>query len=270
MTASEVERLVQRANQRGIRKVKLTGGEVLLREDIVEIVRRLAPLTDDLSLTTNGTRLAELASKLKQAGLDRVNVSLHTLRDDVHRRIVGADDLNVIKRGIETAIEVGLFPVKINMTILRGYNEGEIGEMMEYAGTIGAILQLIELQPMPTEIGWSDGLWVSLDSIERGLEKRATQVNQRSLHGRRQYTVPLQGKEVLVEIVRPHHNSSFCARCTRLRVTSDGRLKPCLLRSDNLVDVHDLLKTAKDAQIDRALELVTTLREPYWKGGDDR
>ncbi|MCF2137098.1 MAG: GTP 3',8-cyclase MoaA [Candidatus Thorarchaeota archaeon] len=267
MTTDEIERLVRRGSEKGIRKVKLTGGEALLREDIIEIIRRLSPLTDDLSITTNGTRLAELAQDLKRAGLDRVNVSLHSLKPEVHKAIVGVDDVELVKSGIKAAVDAGLFPVKINMTILKGYNEGEIEDMMKYAGSIGAILQLIELQPMPVESAYMNDLYFSLDEVEKRLQEKATKVKTRSLHGRRQYTIPLEEGDVQVEVVRPHHNSSFCALCTRLRVTSDGKLKPCLLRNDNLVDIHELLQIGADKLIDKELEHVTALREPYWKGG---
>ncbi len=267
MTAAEIELLVRRANLLGIRKVKLTGGEALLREDIVEIVERLSPLTDDLSMTTNGARLATLAHDLRDAGLNRVNISLHSLRRDTHREITGVDDLEIVKRGIERAIAVGLYPVKINMTILRGFNEDEISNMMEYAASIGAILQLIELQPMPEETHNSNDLWVGLEDVERDLRSRAVDITRRSLHGRQQYTIPVGEQTVQVEVVRPHHNSSFCARCTRLRVTSDGHLKPCLLRSDNLIDIHDILRSKNPEMIDKEMENIMALREPYWKEG---
>jgi cyclic pyranopterin phosphate synthase len=266
MTPEEIERLVQVANERGIRRIKLTGGEALLREDIVEIVRRLDPLTDDLSLTTNGSRLHELALPLRDAGLDRVNVSLHTLNHALHEYITGVQDLEEIKRGIETAIEVGLTPVKLNMPILAGFNDNEIPEIMEYAGRIGAILQLIELQNLPDEDRWKR-YWFDLTPIEEDLERRAVKVTQRSLHGRKQYTIPLDETTVQVEVVKPQHNQSFCQRCTRLRVTSDGKLKPCFLKQDNLVEVRSLLSGESNSDmINDALEQATRLREPYWKG----
>ncbi len=266
MTPDEIERLIQVVNQRGIKRIKLTGGEALLREDIVEIVRRLAPLTDDLSLTTNGSRLHELALPLRDAGLDRVNVSLHTLNHALHEYITGVQDLEEIKRGIERAIDVGLTPVKLNMPILAGFNDNEIPEIMEYAGRIGAILQLIELQNMPDEDRWKR-YWFDLTPIEEDLERRAITVTQRSLHGRKQYTIPLGKTTVQVEVVKPQHNQSFCQRCTRLRVTSDGKLKPCFLRQDNLVEVRSLLSGESSSElINEALEQATRLREPYWKG----
>jgi len=268
MTPEQIERIVRVGTRHGIRKVKLTGGEALLRDDIVEIVERLAPLTDDLSLTTNGSHLGHLAEELANAGLNRVNVSLHSLRPDVHRRITGVNDLELIKHGIRAAVDAGMYPVKVNMTILKSFNEDEIEDMIQYTGEIGAILQLIELQPMPCDGMAMESLRVKLDGIERNLQERSIRVTRRSLHGRRQYEIPIESGSVLIEVVRPHHNSTFCAKCTRLRVTSDAQFKPCLLRDDNLVDIHDALNDdASDEVLERALKLAVSLRSPYWRGG---
>jgi len=267
MSVDAIESLVRVANQRGVKRIKLTGGEALVRNDIVEIVRRLAPLTDDLSLTTNGSKLEELALTLKEAGLDRINVSLHTLKPELHNSITRRNNLDLVKQGITAAVQVGLNPVKINMAVLRGLNVDEIPDLMDYAGHVGAILQLIELQTIPGDDDEWSQYWVDLTSIEENLSNRAIQTTQRSLQGRKQYTVPVADTNVKVEVVRPNHNQSFCQRCTRLRVTSDGKLKPCLLRQDNLVEVHTLLgDESHDELVNEALERAVRSREPFWKG----
>jgi len=270
MTLEEIENLVRAASRRGIRRVKLTGGEALLREDFLDIVKSLAPLVDDLSLTTNGSRLEEMALELKDAGLDRVNVSLHTLDPATFVRITGRNNLEAVKRGIQSAVKAGLNPVKINMTVLKDINENEIKAMMDFAGRTGTILQLIELQYMPEENDrtWQR-YWVDLEDAEQQLELEASEIRKRSLHARRQYTVPLSHGQVVVEVVRPTHNSSFCESCTRLRMTSDGRLKPCLLRHDNLIDIRCLLGGENpSSSVDGALVRAVEAREPYWRGED--
>ncbi|UCH05920.1 MAG: GTP 3',8-cyclase MoaA [Candidatus Thorarchaeota archaeon] len=270
MTLEEIENLVRAASKRGIRRVKLTGGEALLRDDLLDIVKSLAPLVDDLSLTTNGSRLEEMASELKDAGLERVNVSLHTLNPATFARITGRDNLEAVKRGIQSAVEVGLNPVKINMTILKDINENEINAMMDFACRTGTILQLIELQYMPGENDrtWQR-YWVDLEAAEQQLESKASEIRKRSLHARKQYTLLLDHGEVVVEVVRPTHNSSFCDSCTRLRMTSDGRLKPCLLRHDNLIDIRALLGDENPrSSVDGALVRAVETREPYWRGED--
>lgn len=266
MTVDEIERLVRVANQRGVKKIKLTGGETLVRDDIVEIVHRLAPLSDDLSITTNGSKLEKMASQLMEAGLNRINVSLHTLKPEVHNKITGRNNIESVKKGIEAAIQVGLNPVKINMAVLNGLNVDEIPDLMEYAVRVGAILQLIELQVISDEDEWAQ-YWVDLTNIEANLSSRAVQTTQRSLHGRKQYTIPVADTTVKVEVVKPNHNQSFCQRCTRLRVTSEGKLKPCLLRQDNLVEVHTPLgNESLDELVNDALERAVRAREPFWKG----
>ena len=271
MKPLEIERLVRIAVTRGVTRVKLTGGEPLLRSDLLDIVARLSPLVDDLSLTTNGTLLLEMAEELKEAGLDRVNVSLHSLDQMTYEMVTGSKDLSIVKKGIKKAIEVGLTPVKINMTILRSYNESEIQSMTEFAASIGAVLQLIEVQDIPAEpVGNLQSYRFSLRELEEDLERTAIEITQRQFHGRWQYTIPTKYGVTKVEVVRPMHNSELCRTCTRLRVTSDGQLKPCLYRTDNLVHIKPYLSDCRNnndllhAYI-RAIEQ----RAPYWQEGDE-
>ncbi|MFW9846104.1 MAG: GTP 3',8-cyclase MoaA [Candidatus Thorarchaeota archaeon] len=267
MSPEELERLVTVGASRGVTRVKLTGGEPLLRSDILDIIRRLSPLVEDLSLTTNGTLLEDLAFDLKDAGLDRVNVSLHSLRMETYQRITGFNSLSKVKRGILKAIEAGLSPVKINMTIIKSINDDEIQSMMRFASHVGAILQLIELQDIPTKPEQDlDDQRVKINDLEEQFKKVATKIEQRTLHGRKLYTVPVEEGSVQVEIVKPMGNSSFCMSCTRLRVTSDGKLKPCLYREDNLVHVRQFLSDCRyDNQLLEAYVKAATLRQPFWQ-----
>jgi len=262
-TADEVETLVDVAAELGIGRFKLTGGEPLLRDDIVEIVQRIAPYSEEISMTTNGSLLAEKALDLKRAGLRRVNVSLHSKRPEILKEITGRDALTEVKRGIRAAIDAGLEPVKLNMVVLRGINDGEVPEMIELSKELGAILQLIEFQPLERGAESWDEYNYDLRPLEEELEARSEYVHERKLHRRRQYH--LRGGGV-VEVVRPMHNSQFCRFCTRLRVTSDGRLKPCLMRDDNLVEAVSLLRrgAARNALAGAFREAVVR-RKPYWR-----
>ena len=267
MSPEEIERLVQMGASRGVTRVKLTGGEPLLRPDIMEIIERISPLVDDLSLTTNGTLLEDMAANLKNAGLDRVNVSLHTLRGPTYRKLTGYDSLSRVKKGIKSAIAVGLVPVKINMTIIKAINDDEIQSMMRFAARAGAILQLIELQDIPAkpDLGLDDQR-TRIELLEEQFQHVATKIEQRTLHGRRRYTIPIEEGQVEVEVVRPMGNSSFCKSCTRLRVTSDGKLKPCLYREDNLVQVRQFLSDCKyDNELLDAYIKAASLRQPFWQ-----
>ncbi|MFX1261250.1 MAG: GTP 3',8-cyclase MoaA [Promethearchaeota archaeon] len=272
MSPEEIERLVQVGVAHGVTRVKLTGGEPLLRSDILEIIRRVSPVVEDLSLTTNGTFLEEMATDLKNAGLDRVNVSLHTLRAPTYQRITGFNNLSKVKRGIQSAIDAGLSPVKINMTLIKSINDDEIHSMMRFASGLGAILQLIELQDIPTQPNMKlDDQRTRMDGLEEQFQQVATKIEQRTLHGRRRYTIPVENGSVEVEVVRSMGNSSFCKNCTRLRVTSDGKLKPCLYREDNLVHVRHLLSDCKyDNLLLGAYVKAASLREPYWQEDESK
>ena len=150
MTPEEIEKIVRLTRQFGVRTVKLTGGEPMLRNDILEIVERIKSLgIEEVSMTTNGTRLAKLASILRERGLSRVNISLHSLREDTFKLLTQAYKLNETIDAVKIAIEIGLRPVKINMTLLKGINEAEVDDMIEFSRELGGgrtnVVQLIEL-----------------------------------------------------------------------------------------------------------------------------
>lgn len=260
----ELGQLVKVASSLGISKVKLTGGEPLLRGDIVDIVSAISPYSEEVSMTTNGLLLERYAEKLHEAGLKRVNISLHSLDPMVFKKITGCQALEDVKRGIEAAIESNLDPVKLNMVVLNGLNQLEIPRLIEFSKAYGAILQLIEFQPIQEgmETLWED-FYCDLKRVEQQLEADSAKVHVREFQRRKQYYLR---DGAIVEVVRPMHNTGFCQYCTRLRVTSDGKLKPCLMRNDNLVNVLPLLKenAATDALI-KAFEEAVARRAPYWR-----
>ena len=267
MTPEEIERIVRIASRLGIRKVKLTGGEPTVREDILEIVRRIKPYVIDLSMTTNGSRLKELAKPLAKAGLNRVNVSLHSLKPEVYKKITGVDALNDVLEGIEEAVKY-LSPVKLNMTVMKGLNEGEIWDMIDFSAKTGTILQLIELEAPRemTETAFFKKYFYPLKPVERELERKAVEIRERTMHRRRKYFIPTDYGVAEVEVVRAMHNTVFCANCTRLRVTSDGKFKTCLLRNDDLIDFLSAMRNgASDAELIDILKRAIFMREPYWK-----
>jgi GTP 3',8-cyclase len=240
------------AAELGVRYIKLTGGEPLMRKDLEEIIASM-PENMDVSMTTNGICLAERAQSLADAGLDRVNVSLDSLNPETYSKITGCKegDLQKVIAGIDAARAAGLTPVKLNVVVLKE-NEKEIAQLIEFSRKKGLILQLIELLDLKKM-----GVSGDIEKIEQELQAKADKVQTRQMHRRRKYF--LDGAEV--EVVRPMDNTEFCANCTRLRVTSDGKIKPCLLRSDNLIDIDSL-------DIERIKELLTAAnerREPFFK-----
>ncbi|WP_054840176.1 GTP 3',8-cyclase MoaA [Thermococcus sp. JCM 11816] len=268
LTPEEIERLVRIASRLGIRKVKLTGGEPTVREDILEIVKRIKPYVIDLSMTTNGSRLKELAKPLAKAGLDRVNVSLHSLKPEVYKRITGVDGLEAVLVGIEEAVKYLSPPVKLNMTVMKGLNDGEIWDMVEFAAKTGTILQLIELEAPRemAETAFFRKYFYPLKPVEEKLEKLAVETKERRMHRRKKYFIPTDYGIAEVEVVRAMHNTVFCANCTRLRVTSDGKFKTCLLRNNDLIDFLSAMRNgASDEEIVEIFKRAVLMREPYWK-----
>lgn len=267
LSAEDLERIVEAAVEVGVRKVKLSGGEPTLRRDIAEVVARLRPHLQEISMTTNASRMTELASPLRKAGLDRVNVSLHTLRRDTYRAITGADILPRVVDGLDATLEVGFYPVKINMVLLKGVNETEVWDMMEFAAEKGAILQIIELQG-PLHHLDTDSFWeryVAVKSLEPELRKAGVLVGRNELHNRPRYQVPANGGSATVELVGPMFNPSFCNGCYRIRLTTDGRVKTCLFDERAEVNLKEALDGgATHEELVALFAAAIQSREPYW------
>lgn len=264
MTTAEIVRLVKIAIGLGIRRVKLTGGEPLLREDILDIVKGIASLKgiQDLSITTNGTFLSSMAEDLRTCGLMRINVSLPSLNADVYDRLMGGNLQDVLK-GISAAVDARLYPVKVNMLVLADVNENEIPAMIQFARRSGTLLQLIELEPINVNKTYYEQSHYPLDTVEADLAKRALYIETRPyMQNRHIYYLP-DGR---VEVIRPIENTEFCAHCTRLRITSDGKLKPCLMINTNLVDILTPLRnSATEEDLVNLFKATCRRREPYYK-----
>jgi cyclic pyranopterin phosphate synthase len=265
MTVDEIVRIARIAISLGIARIKLTGGEPLMRKDLCEIVKGIAtiPHLKDLSMTTNGTMLGFQAQELRACGLRRVNISLPTLNAETYSKLTEGRIENALD-GVKAAVAAGLYPVKLNMVILNGVNVDAVPEMMDFARQTGTILQLIELDPINVDAAYYSVYHKFLDEHEEMLRQKALKVEtRRFMHNRRIYHLP----EVTVEVVHPIENRDFCMHCTRLRVTSDGKLKPCLMRNDNVMDILTPMRSgASDEELKELFVRVNELREPYNKG----
>lgn len=261
MTADELYTICKIAKSIGVKKIRLSGGEPLIRKDIVEVIDKIASLDfDDISMTTNGILLEKYAEDLKNAGLDRVNVSLDTLNREIYEYITKKDYLESAKAGILKAVEVGLYPVKINMVIMKDINQNEIKEMFKFCKENNMVLQLIELIESENcdDDKFSADYHYKLDMVEEKLSEMADDVRERKLmQGRKKYYI--DGGEI--EIVRPVDNTNFCANCSRLRITPDGKIKPCLLRNDNLVELISHVRSGESEE---------KLKEIFIKGINER
>jgi cyclic pyranopterin phosphate synthase len=264
MTADELYTICKVAKNIGVKKIRLSGGEPLLKKDIVETVEKIASLDfKDISMTTNGILLEKYAQDLKDAGLDRVNVSLDTLDRATYEFITKKDYLEDAKKGIIKAVEVGLYPVKINMVIMKDINQNEIEDMFEFCKKYDIVLQLIELIESENcdDDKFSADYHYKLDEIEKEFADIADEVHERKfMQGRKKYYI--NGGEI--EVVRPVDNSSFCANCSRLRITPDGKIKPCLLRNDNLVELISHVRNgASEEELEEIFIAGINNREPF-------
>ena len=262
VTPEEIETVVSVAAELGINKVKLTGGEPLLRDDVVEIVRRISPYVDEVSMTTNGYMLKEKACDLRDAGLKRVNISFHSTNPEKFCKIIGRESVQAVREGIEEAIRCGLSPIKLNMVVMKGINDEEIEDMIAFSKEAGVTLQLIEYQALEKGVEEYDSYHYDLKPLEEQLAARSQSIVEREMHRRKQYHLVSGG---IVEVVRPMHNSEFCAYCTRLRMTSDGHLKPCLMREDNHLEAVSLMRNGGREELVEAFKEAVAAREPFWK-----
>jgi cyclic pyranopterin phosphate synthase len=264
MTVDEIVKVAGIAVSLGIARIKLTGGEPLMRKDLCEIVERIAaiPGLKDLSMTTNGNMLSFQAQELHACGLRRVNISLPTLNAETYNKLTEGKIENALE-GVKAGVAAGFYPVKLNMVILSGINVDAVPEMMDFARQTGTILQLIELDPVNVDGTYFSVYHKLLDDYEKMLRQKAVKIETRGfMHNRRIYYLP----NVTVEVVHPTENGEFCAHCTRLRVTSDGKLKTCLMRNDNLVDVLTPMRQGtSDEELKALFMRANQLREPYNK-----
>jgi cyclic pyranopterin phosphate synthase len=236
-----------------------------MRKDLPEIVSGVAAIKGlrDLSLTTNGLLLGGgMAKKLYECGLKRVNISLPSLNPETYHNLTGGI-LEAALEGVKAAIEAGFSPVKLNTVVLKDVNVGGVPDLIDYAGKNNIVLQLIELDPVNVGDSYYKEHHRSLDEQEATLKEKAVSIEKRPfMHNRLIYHLP----DATVEVVKPIENTDFCMHCTRLRVTSDGKLKPCLMRNDNLTDILTPIRQgASDEELKQLFVRANLLREPYNK-----
>jgi len=240
LTLDEVAEIVRVGVRLGITKIRITGGEPLVRPGVIDLVRTLSaePGIVDLALSTNGTLLAEHASALKAAGLQRVNVSLDSLQPAVFRAISGRDDLHRVLSGIGAARAAGLAPIKLNVVVMRGVNDTELPAMLDFGDAAGAQVRFIEYMPFGRGQRWAQTYVARDEILERIRSPLAPQPPRRQRGDTATYYALRSGGEV--GVISPV-SCRFCDLCNRLRLTADGRLRPCLT-SEGEVDVRSAVR----------------------------
>jgi cyclic pyranopterin phosphate synthase len=279
LTLEEIARIVRIAAGMGLRRVRLTGGEPLVRNGITQLVRWIAetPGIEDISLTTNGMVLASYAEELARAGLKRVNVSLDTLRPDRFREITRHGDVAAVHEGIAAARAAGLSPIKINVVVMREVNDDEAADIARTTLEEDWEVRFIELMPFMDEqetcikdtslvLGFVPTQEVrrQIEAALGPLEPAAT----KSGGGPAQY-FRLPGAKGLIGFISPLTEHQFCAGCNRMRLTAEGQIRPCLL-TDHEVDLKETLRSGGSDDDLRARILLALETKPdahhLWDG----
>jgi cyclic pyranopterin phosphate synthase len=254
----EILRLAAMAVSRGITKIRVTGGEPLVRKDVVQLIRQLSQLKglQDLSLTTNAILLEEFAPALFQAGLKRVNISMDSLNPEKYREITRGGDLSRVWAGIEAARRAGMSPIKINVVAITGFNDGEILEFARLTIEDPLQVRFIEFMPVGDSSEWSTERYLSSQEIKQRIESvypLKPLDDGTNHHGGPARLFKFPGASGEIGFISPI-SDHFCDSCNRLRLTADGKLKTCLF-SDEEMDLKHLLRSGcSDEELERKLE----------------
>ena len=229
LNTNELNKLIKILCDLGITEIRLTGGEPLLRPDILEIIENISKIESkpEISLTTNGIRLAPIAQQLFDAGLKRINISLDTLQADRFKLLSRRDGLNDVLKGIEASINAGLNPIKINSVLMPGINDDEAVELVHWAMGLNLQLRFIEQMPLDAQQSWSRNSMISANSIKEKLSEKfeLKKLGDRGSDPAELFEIVGTGQKVgiIASVTKP-----FCSSCDRLRLTADGQLRNCL------------------------------------------
>ena len=225
LSFDEIVEIVREAAKLGINKLRLTGGEPLIRKGIVELCRELKAIEgiEEIALTTNGTLLPQLAKPLKEAGVQRLNISLDTLDPDKYRKMTRLGNLDDALRGIQAAVDAGLGPIKINSVLIGGFNDDEIEKMVGLTRQYPIEMRYIELMPIGDTRIFGEEAYIPCETVLQRVPELEPIPQDNGVAAR--YRIP--GAPGTVGLIRPL-SCSFCDRCCRMRLTADGYLKPCL------------------------------------------
>ena len=266
LSDAEVVRLVDVAVRLlGVREVRFTGGEPLIRRGLVDIIRQTSQLTPrpEISLTTNGIGLTRLAAPLRAAGLDRINVSLDTLRPETFKQLARRDRLDDVVEGLAAADAAGLTPVKVNAVLMRGINDTEAADVLAWCLDRGYELRFIEQMPLDAQHGWDRATMVTADEILERLRERFVLVpddpRQRGSAPAEAFLVDGGPARVgiIASVTRP-----FCGDCDRVRLTADGQVRNCLFAREES-DLRTALRAgADDEDLARRWRAAVATKQP--------
>lgn len=261
LTYEEITRVVSIAASLGVKKIRLTGGEPLTRKNIFFLISSLRAMKgiEDISLTTNGILLEKYAKGLADSGLNRINISLDTLRPDRYKKITRGGDISLVMKGVGAAEEAGLLPIKINMVPIRNINDDEIADFTLMTLNTARHVRFIEFMPIGSRDLWSDERYISSDELKKTVEKIGPLMPVRFRKTGPARYFRFDGAPGVIGFISAltHH---FCGDCNRLRLTADGRLRPCLF-SETEIDLKPALrKQSSDNEIERLLRLAIEVK----------
>jgi cyclic pyranopterin phosphate synthase len=261
LTDEEIVRFVGIAHKQGLKKVRITGGEPLVRKNIIGLVSSIKEIgIPDLSLTTNGIKLSGLAEDLKKAGLDRVNISLDTLDAERYKSIAKGGDINLVWKSIREAERVGLSPVKINVVPIRGLNDDEIASFAALTFEHNYHIRFIEFMPATCNGIWKKNKCVSSEEAMKTISNLGA-LEHFEFKGKgpsRNYRI--KGAAGVVGFISPL-SDHFCGFCNRLRLTADGKIRPCLF-SDIKIDIKTPLRNGASDEVIEQLFLEAVKVKP--------
>lgn len=261
LSYEEIVRIVRVAARLGVRKIRITGGEPLIRKNLVHLIEAISETEGigDVSLTTNGMLLKQFARPLAAAGLRRVNISLDTLRDDRFREMTRGGEKSLVMEGIDEAERSGLMPVKINMVPIRGFNDDEIEDFANMTKTLPYHVRFIEFMPIGARDFWSEEKYISIEEIRERLSRVGPLMPVRVRKAGPARYFRFENARGVVGFISAltHH---FCGSCNRLRLTADGKLRPCLF-SETEIDLKTPLRSGvPDEEIERMLRLAVEIK----------
>ncbi|MFT3781573.1 MAG: GTP 3',8-cyclase MoaA [Nibricoccus sp.] len=264
LSADEIVRVVRVAASLGFRKIRLTGGEPLVRRDLVEIVQTISQIDgiEAIGLSTNGTKLAALAQPLRSAGARTVNVSLDALDSALYRKITGGD-VTAVLAGIRAALAAGFERVKLNCVLMRGVNEGELWPLTQFAAEHNLPLRLIELMPLTRTDVLNDSNFTPVGEAMKLLNQHDELIpvpDERIGWGPAKY-YRFKHSGALVGFIGALTNLHFCETCNKMRLTADGKIRPCL-GDQGEFDLRSALREAKTEEAVREAFLIALQRKP--------
>lgn len=263
LSLEEMARLVKIASGIGIRKIRLTGGEPLVRKNIAQLIHYISslPEIDDIAITTNGVLFDRMAEKLKDAGLNRVNISLDTLNAEKFKYITRRDHFSDVKQAIYQALELEMHPVKINTVVMKGFNDDEILDFAELACKYPLHIRFIEFMPIGDLLFFQKDRMLDTGTMKSMIEEKYTLLPGKQIKGNgpAKYFM-LEGGQGSIGFISPMSNH-FCGECNRIRLTAEGGLRGCLYdrREINLRDA--LRNNASDEEL-QELFIRTIIMKP--------